>query len=73
MIKSSGIHGNHTRPDIRTRTGGAVGYLKLSWALLIPRRTLSSRIVVARHRAGSFLDSAFHHVCLATHDGATYS
>ena len=34
---------------------GTVVYLKLYWALLIPRRTLSSRIVVGGQRAGGFL------------------
>src|ERR1700682_5084162 len=34
---------------------------------------LRAKLVIAGQRAGSFLEPAFHHVCLATHDGVSCS
>jgi hypothetical protein len=36
------------------------------------RLSILAKLLVSDQRAGSFLDSAFHHVCLATHDGNSF-
>ena len=36
------------------------------------RLSFLAKLVVAGQCAGSFLDSAFYHVCFATHDGDSF-
>jgi len=54
----------------RDLVDGLLGYL-LNAADRLVGLALRAKVVVARQRTSSFLESAFHHVCLSTYDGAS--
>src|SRR5450631_2894219 len=49
---------------------GLLGYV-LNLADRLVGFALRAKVVVARQRTSSFLESAFHYVCLSAHDGAS--
>jgi hypothetical protein len=54
------------------RVGGLLyGLLGLADCLI--GLSFLAKLVVSGQRAGGLLDSALHHVCLATHDGDSFS